>query len=73
MGNRAENGRDGARRQGARHMMPLTLDSVVNTRLMSHPLNWFIVWTTLLFGALAWHMLKSQFDNAEANVSPVAS
>lgn len=54
-------------------MTPLTLDSVVNTRLMGHPLNWFIVWTTLLFGALAWHMIKSQMSPSGAEVSPVAS
>lgn len=51
----------------------IKLDDVINFRLLSHPLNWAIVMTTLLFGAIAWHMILSQMSPSGAQVSPVAS
>ncbi len=33
------------------------LDKVVNVPLLSHPMNWLIVWTVLLFGAVAYHLV----------------
>jgi len=29
------------------------LDDVLNLKLLSHPVNWLIVWTVLIFGAVA--------------------
>lgn len=51
----------------------IKLDQVINLRLMSHPLNWAIVMVTLLFGAIAWHLILSQMTPQGAEVSPVAS
>jgi hypothetical protein len=32
----------------------------INVRLLSHPVNWLIVWTVLLFGAFAWHFIHQR-------------
>lgn len=29
------------------------MDQIVNVKLLSHPVNWLIVWVVLLFGAVA--------------------
>lgn len=29
------------------------MDEVINTKLLSHPVNWLIVWVVLLFGGVA--------------------
>jgi hypothetical protein len=34
-------------------------ENVINLRLLSHPVNWFVVWTVLLFGGIAWHLIRS--------------
>jgi hypothetical protein len=31
--------------------------SLVNTRLLSHPVNWGIVWVTLLLASYAWALI----------------
>lgn len=33
---------------------------LVNVPLLSHPMNWLIVWTVLLFGAFAWHLIVAR-------------
>lgn len=33
------------------------MDRVINLKLLSHPANWGIVWTTLLFGGVAWTLI----------------
>ncbi len=37
---------------------------LINLKLFSHPLNWAIVWTVLLFGAFAWHIVHERFTAA---------
>lgn len=44
------------------------MDRIVNLRLLTHPVNWLIVWTVLLFGAFAWHVV-----HARANALPPAA
>jgi hypothetical protein len=36
----------------------------VNLKILSHPVNWLVVWTVLLFGAFAWHLLHNRFTAA---------
>ena len=40
----------------------MTADDVINTRLMTHPVNWLVVWTVLLFGAFAWHFIHARIS-----------
>jgi hypothetical protein len=35
-------------------------DGLVNVRLLSHPINWLIVWTVLLFAGFAFAMINEQ-------------
>lgn len=30
---------------------------LINLRMLSHPINWAIVWTVLLFAAFAYHFV----------------
>lgn len=32
----------------------------INLALLGHPMNWLIVWTVLLFGGFAWHLVLSR-------------
>lgn len=34
-------------------------DQIINIRMLSHPVNWAIVWTVLLFGGIGWHLIRS--------------
>ena len=36
------------------------MDRVLNTALLSHPANWFIVWTTLLFAMFAFTLVSEK-------------
>jgi hypothetical protein len=38
----------------------MTLETVVNTRLLAHPVNWLVVWTVLAFGMFAWHFIHQR-------------
>lgn len=40
------------------------MDRIINLRLLSHPVNWFIVWTVLLFAGFAWMLLHEEFSGA---------
>lgn len=33
------------------------MDEIVNVKLLSHPVNWVIVWVVLMFGGLAYSLL----------------
>ena len=33
------------------------MDRFLNIRMLSHPVNWLIVWTVLLFAGLAWALV----------------
>lgn len=37
--------------------MDLSIDKFVNVPLLTHPMNWIIVWTVLIFWGLAAHIL----------------
>ena len=36
------------------------MNGLVNVRLLSHPVNWLVVWTVLLFGAFAFHFIQQR-------------
>jgi hypothetical protein len=38
------------------------MDSIVNTRLLAHPVNWLIVWTVLLFAGFGWTVIHSHVN-----------
>lgn len=44
----------------------MTLDSVVNLKMLGHPVNWFIVWTVLLFAGFAWALAHEYFGPVTA-------
>jgi hypothetical protein len=46
------------------------MDKVINLKLLSHPLNWLIVWTVLLFAGFAWALIHEQLTGANV---PAAS
>jgi hypothetical protein len=37
------------------------MDKVINLRLLSHPVNWLIVWTVLLFAGFAYALAHEYF------------
>lgn len=39
---------------------------LINTRIISHPLNWAIIMLMLIIGAMAGHLLLSFFDHEPA-------
>lgn len=43
------------------------MDEIVNLKLLSHPVNWAIVWVVLLFGAVAF-----SFVHKVVTVAPAA-
>lgn len=42
---------------------------LINTRIISHPLNWAIIMLMLIIGAMAGHLLLSFFDQEPAGSS----
>jgi hypothetical protein len=48
--------------------LPDGVDAVVNVKLLSHPVNWLIVWVVLLFGGIAYTMV-----HRKANPMPVST
>jgi hypothetical protein len=38
----------------------MNAETFVNVRLLSHPVNWFVVWTVLAFGLFAWHFIHQR-------------
>jgi hypothetical protein len=36
----------------------VSMDRIVNVRMLSHPVNWGIVWTVLLFAGFAWSLFR---------------
>lgn len=40
------------------------IGSVINLRLLSHPVNWLIVWIVLLFAGFAWAMAHEHFASS---------
>jgi hypothetical protein len=36
------------------------MDKVVNVKLLSHPVNWLIVWTVFLFAGFAYTLLHER-------------
>lgn len=45
-------------------------EDFINLRLLSHPMNWFIVWTVFLFVGAAWMMLhRTKTQNANPAVA----
>lgn len=36
------------------------MDRVINLRMLSHPVNWFVVWVVLGFAAFAWSLLHDR-------------
>lgn len=43
------------------------MDNVVNVPLLSHPANWGIVWTVLLFGLVGWGLIHKGLAGASAS------
>lgn len=46
------------------------MDNVINLKLLSHPANWLIVWTVILFGGVAWKLVH---DHLSAPATPIAA
>lgn len=42
----------------------ITRDDLINVRLLAHPANWLVVWTVLLFGSIAWHLIMTHTQSA---------
>jgi hypothetical protein len=42
----------------------MTGSDFINVRLLSHPVNWLVVWTVLLFGLFAWHFIHQRISAA---------
>lgn len=40
------------------------LDRVINLKLMSHPVNWLIIWTVMLFAGFAWALIHEHVTAA---------
>jgi hypothetical protein len=40
------------------------MDKFINVKLLSHPLNWAIVWTVLMFAGFAFAMVHEQITGA---------
>jgi hypothetical protein len=36
----------------------------INTRMLSHPVNWLIVWTVLLFAGFGWSLIHESANSA---------
>ena len=36
------------------------MDAIVNTRMLSHPVNWLLVWVIAAFGAFAWALIHEK-------------
>lgn len=49
----------------------MDLDKIINTRLLSHPVNWLVVWTVLLFAGMAWALVHEHLTgvNLPTNVT----
>lgn len=45
------------------------MNRVVNLALLAHPVNWAIVWTTLIAGGFAWKLVH---DHLTSNPTPVS-
>ena len=45
------------------------MDSVVNLRLLSHPINWVFVWVTLALACMAWTAVHNAWQ-AQTSISP---
>lgn len=44
---------------------------LINLRLMSHPVNWLIVWVTLALACLGAHLIvKGLQDPASSSIAP---
>jgi hypothetical protein len=39
----------------------MDIDSVINTKMLGHPVNWLIVWTVLLFAGFAYALAHEYF------------
>lgn len=38
------------------------MDNIINTRLLSHPINWLVVWTVLGFGVFAYALVHEHLN-----------
>lgn len=43
--------------------------TVINLRMLAHPVNWAIVWTTLLFAAFAYHFVQERITARPASTA----
>lgn len=41
------------------------MDKIVNLKLLSHPANWFIVWTVLLFAGFAYTLIHERLTGSD--------
>jgi hypothetical protein len=46
--------------------MSFDLNKVVNVPLITHPMNWLIVWTVLIFWGFAAHLVIKSFNQTPA-------
>jgi hypothetical protein len=42
---------------------------LINLRMLGHPVNWAIVWTTLLFAAFAYHFVQERVTARPASTA----
>ena len=50
-------------------MLPDGVYAVVNVKLLSHPLNWLIVWVVLLFGGIFYAMVHKNVNPGNTSQS----
>lgn len=43
---------------------------VINTRLLSHPANWLIVWVVLAIASMAYKVVHDHLTGGNASISP---
>lgn len=42
------------------------MDRIINVKLLTHPINWLIVWVVLLFAGFAWHVVHNAIQGNPA-------
>lgn len=50
-------------------MPDLSAADLINLKILAHPINWLVVWTVLLFGAFAWHLINARLQSLPDSAS----
>lgn len=43
----------------------------INLKMMSHPMNWFLVWIAIMIASFAWREIHKGVTSNDSGVSPI--